>query len=352
MSGMELLLQAAAYTRPNYVVTVESSPTLINTNDDTTNLKKREVYYSSPSRSTDSVSLPSLPPKKRRMINFRNDAANSASSVIAASNSSSASSSISAGTFLPQLLRTNDAVTTSQPASLRSTVSVSSSNSHASHNSQVSRNSHYSNNSSYTDSPIQTIAYPPRHQQPQAAAAVVGARSGFIHHLCNTVIVPNTNTIRPNPKKPVSNGRVKKTTSHGLKRNRMTSASKLSKKRNPRNPLVKDVDGNDMCMGYFSMPTAQRRSSPPVEETALTAPSTPQSEVAVVSPSTPTTNVNEKAMPPSEVAPETTPPETDSTKASKVATSLYTQPQKEMASAMSSKSLLYQAYLQALSIDE
>ena len=172
----------------------------------------------------------SLPPKKRRMINYHNNSG-SAFGISAASSSSS-----NAGSFLPQLLQTKELIPTSQRTSLRSTVSVSSSNSRASHN------SNYSNGSSYTDTdtPIQTIAYPPRPQQP---------RKSFIHHLCNIVIVPNTNTTRPNPKKPVS----KKTTSH-------------NKKRNPRNTLVKDVDGNDMCMGYFSMPTSQRRSSPPVEE--------------------------------------------------------------------------------------
>mmetsp|Transcript_6617 Transcript_6617/g.10555 ORF Transcript_6617/g.10555 Transcript_6617/m.10555 type:complete len:401 (+) Transcript_6617:403-1605(+) len=278
MSGMELLLQATG--RSDGVRSTDSSAN--STTDKHTMLHSNFVTAANKISRSDSDSKSSLPPKKRMKFNFDN-----ASCV-----------SMSESSF--QRTGSSD---TSLSSSWMSVASRSSTI--ASHSSDCITNSPTpTQNSEWTETMTTEMMMRPQ---------------GDLLQLGNSVIVPK--------RKKGGSGHSSKKSNSSVKRQLYDSSvnTKAASKKK-ESSFIKDVNGNDMCMGYFSMPS--RKLSPaPAEEQPLPTTVNPQDVTQEELKPLPT---NEVIMP-------------HSTKAAAVITIPDSQ-----AAQIAAKSLLYQAYLQAL----
>mmetsp|Transcript_11596 Transcript_11596/g.25068 ORF Transcript_11596/g.25068 Transcript_11596/m.25068 type:complete len:300 (+) Transcript_11596:2-901(+) len=292
---MELLLQAAECSDgPRSTESVCSSST--------TTSRSSYSHHLSPSRSNN---MSSLPPKKRMKLNFDQDAVSSESSF--------------------QLPRSVSVVS--------SGMSTNSTTFHGS-----------SSSSFYTDSPALNSDWTTTTTATQGPQA-----STFIHPLFNSVIVPNRSVY---DKK--SSRRIPSKKSKSLKRQRIFDSSSNSSRAAKKKPsLVRDVDGNDMCMGYFSMPARNQSQSPDIAFSP--APEEPASPVAVETLPANTVTVNRRQVtpqdanreePPKQRWSEIAPPQMRHSTTAPVVTIPLDKP--EHNPAIAAKTLLYQAYLRAL----
>jgi len=276
MSGMELLLQATG--RSDGVRSTDSSAN--STTDKHTMLHSNFVTAANKISRSNNDSKSSLPPKKRMKFNFDN-----ASCV-----------SMSESSF--QRTGSSD---TSLSSSWMSVASRSSTI--TSHGSDCITNSPTpTQNSEWTETMTTEMMMRPQ---------------GDLLQLGNSVIVPK--------RKKGGSGHSSKKSNSSVKRQLYDSSvnTKAASKKK-ESSFIKDVNGNDMCMGYFSMPS---RKLSPVEEQTLPTTVNPQDvsqeELKLL-------HTNEVSMP-------------HSTKTAAAMTIPDSQ-----AAQIAAKSLLYQAYLQAL----
>lgn len=294
MSGMELLLQAAGCSDG------------ASSNESVCSSSTSRSSYSHHLSTSRSNYMSSLPPKKRMKLNFVHNAVSSESSF--------------------QLPRSVSVVSSGMSAN--STTSI-----HGS-----------SSSSFYTDSPTLNSDWTTTTTATQGPQA-----NTFLHPLFNSVIVPNR---RVNDKK--YSQRIPSKKSKSLKRQRVFDSSSSSNRAAKKEPsLVRDVDGNDMCMGYFSMPARNQSQSPAIASSP--APEDPPSPVAVETLPANTVTVNRRQMkpqdankeePPKQRRAEIAPPQTRATTIAPVMKIPLDKP--EHNAAIAAKTLLYQAYLRAL----
>mmetsp|Transcript_18646 Transcript_18646/g.34564 ORF Transcript_18646/g.34564 Transcript_18646/m.34564 type:complete len:337 (+) Transcript_18646:164-1174(+) len=229
MSGLELLIQAAT-VRPSLINPSNSSERNRNLSHSHLDIITSQSSHSNNnnfSKTSRCASSTSLPPKKRMKISFQ------------ATDSSGGNHGGGSNTNESFRIQSDSSV-----SSLGMSVMSSSTYGSGGHIDSPSTNSEWT----------ETMATKVRNK--------TNATNSFLN-ISYPLVEPKRNK-KKDQKKNGTSSSTRKSSTHGLKRQLSSTSSLKSSATSSKTTdelSVKDVDGNDMCMGYFSMPSRMSSSS-------------------------------------------------------------------------------------------